>query len=146
MLENPIKTWWKARKIYKRPKVKFKINRGLVNFYGHIYSLGPVISVDSWDVDWKDKRGTPRVEGCPWVSIVLFGYFQFFFELVSPLTTQWDPEQYWEQILWSRFYAQPDQDPERTLTDSDWVISKSTWPWESGEHHQSTWIDEYKKV
>ena len=79
-VENPFKTWWKARKYFKFPKWKFKFH--LVKTYaGYPYAtwrwLGKILDIDIHDVYWKDKYNTPRHERNPLIYICLFRKFGF---------------------------------------------------------------------
>lgn len=77
-IENPFKTWWKARKYFKRPKIHFTFH--LVHIYGPYpyatyYRLGKILDISANDVMWKDKYDTPRHERSPYIFICLFRKF-----------------------------------------------------------------------
>lgn len=74
-LENPFKTWWKARKYFKRPKLKVIIHR-VRKYNGYPYAtwkhLGKILDINVHDVWWKDKWNSPRHERNPLIYICLF--------------------------------------------------------------------------
>ena len=141
MVIEILKTFWKARKIMKRPKIKigFYIYPG---FWGFHSPSNPFISWSSYDVWWKDKYDTPRFEYPPSCSLILFGIFQIYLELHIP--GKYNDYQYWEQLLWMSYYL-PERDPERLLTEEDWEEGKKTWPWRTDKDGEkvSTWSDEF---
>ena len=134
-----LKTWWKARKIMKKPSLKFEFHWGR-NLRG--YPGNSILSWDSSDVVWKDKYDTPRFEYSPFFTLYLFGCLQFWFEL--DISEDFSETEYWEQLLWCLYYLK-DRDPGRTLTDDDWAEGRKTWPWASSgpSGSTSTWKDEY---
>lgn len=76
--ENPMKTYNKVRKYFKRPKctfLYFKLPKGYVS-----YTEAKILSVNASDMEWKSKYGTPRHEYNPYISIVLFNKFKFRWE------------------------------------------------------------------
>lgn len=133
------KTWWKARKIMKRPKLHFEFNTES-SFRG--YPGNRFLSWECEDVSWKDKYETPRFEMSPYFTIYLFGFFQIWVEL--DISDDFSESEYWEQLLWMLFYI--GRESTRTLTDDDWNEAKRTWPWTSTDSDgikRSTWTDEY---
>ena len=133
------KTWWKARKVMKRPKLRFEFNTES-SFRG--YPGNWLLSWECEDVGWKDKYGTPRFETSPYFTIYLFGFFQIWIEL--DISDDFSESEYWEQLLWMLFYI--GRESSRTLTDNDWEEAKKTWPWTSvgpDGVKKSTWADEY---
>lgn len=70
-IENPLKTWWKARKYFKRPKIHFHFSRE------KFYRIGKIIDINISDIQWKDKYNSPRHEISPKISIILFRRFEF---------------------------------------------------------------------
>lgn len=128
MLTNPLKTWWKARRWFKFPKVKF--------YFGK-YTCGlPVYLHDKWihvwisDLMWKDKWYTPRHEFNPQIGVRFFKHWQLLITLTAP-TEKGDDCDYWEQLLWTVFYAK-----------NNIVIAKESWGWQN-ENGISSWEDKY---
>lgn len=89
-VENPFKTWWKARKYFKLPKIRIHkigklfhktvhtqygdyVDDGLSYCpYGCLDRLGSILSIYSSDIIWKDKWNTPRHERSPIIWLLLF--------------------------------------------------------------------------
>lgn len=69
MIENPFKTWWKARKYFKRPKLRFSIFSDSWRSYKR---GGRILEINCLDVMWKDKFNSPRHERGPHISVLLF--------------------------------------------------------------------------
>ena len=76
---NPLKTWWKAKKYFKRPKIS-------INFFSDIFYNCPYMNItsaakilDIWssDVTWKDKYNSPRHERNPFIWVCFFRKFGF---------------------------------------------------------------------
>lgn len=133
MIENIFKTWWPARKVFKRPRIKLRIGRGI----GHIRPGNNFLSFQSMDVLWKFKDETPRFEFSPQAALWILGKYQVSLEL--DISEDFEEDQYWEQLLWTEYCI--DMNPNRTLTEEDWELAKSTWPWTS--NGKSTWKDEF---
>ena len=72
MIENPFKTWWKAREYFKRPKLRF---RTFTTSWRAYKRGGRILEIDCMDVIWKDKFNSPRHEQSPHISILLFNKF-----------------------------------------------------------------------
>lgn len=91
-MENPFKTWWKVRKWFKFPKPSI--------YFGPIVSGLPYGLPDKWielyiyDVTWKDKYNSPRLEFTPQINLNLFKKYQ----LLLTFQTS-DDYLYWETIL-----------------------------------------------
>ena len=98
-LQCPFRTWWKAKKYFKKPKFKFyfgpmwkynskvKTKFGEYDDYEYKGGYWPAASTEflkwhtpkwfpihivSWDIGWKDKYNTPRYER-PGHFIIFFG-------------------------------------------------------------------------
>jgi hypothetical protein len=73
-IENPLHTWWKARKYFKFPKVSFhpffSIKRNCSYFSYN--NVGKILEIDFHDIGWKDKWNSPRHEKSPYVWVCLF--------------------------------------------------------------------------
>lgn len=122
-----LKTFWKVRKLVKRPKLRVKFILGRGNNIGDLRPGNPMLSFVQEDVSWKDKYGTPRFEASPQASLfVLGGLLQIFLEL--DVSDNFDEYRYWEQILWAIYYCgRPDWGA--PLTRDDWEKAEETWPW-----------------
>lgn len=79
-IENPLKTWKKAKKYFKRPKFKGFFH--IVHTYGRYpyacYNrIGKILDIRITDISWKDKWSSPRHEESPYIFICLFRKFAF---------------------------------------------------------------------
>ena len=74
--ENPFKTWWKVRKVFKFPMPKFGFG---FSKYGFVdpYWGGRILYVETMDVDWKTKYDMFRFIDSPMISIILFRHIKF---------------------------------------------------------------------
>ena len=110
-IENPFKTWWKARKYFKRPSLKFHF--GLLKYsfpYANRNYIGKIIDISIQDVMWKDKYNSPRHERNPYVWICLFRLFRFEISTrINTLTETGKVEDrsmfYWEYLLNYLYYS-----------------------------------------
>ena len=110
-INNPFKTWWKARKYFKRPSLKFHF--GLLKYsfpYAHRRYIGKIIDISIQDVMWKDKYNSPRHERNPYVWICLFRLFRF--EIGTKINTLTETGKvedrstfYWEYLLDYLYYS-----------------------------------------
>lgn len=103
-IENPFKTWWKARKYFKRPKLHCRFTRE--NFY----RVGKILDIEICDIQWKDKWNTPRHEKSPIISIKLFRRFEFSIIFYIYYIDEFGDKkngdmEYWEYLLnWLYYY------------------------------------------
>ena len=104
-INNPFKTWWKARKYFKKPSIKCHF--GLLKYsfpYANRDYIGKIIDISIQDVMWKDKYNSPRHERNPYVWICLFRLFRFEIDTrINALTETGKVEDrstfYWEYLL-----------------------------------------------
>lgn len=110
-INNPFKTWWKARKYFKRPSIKCHF--GLLKYsfpYANRDYIGKIIDISIHDVMWKDKYNSPRHERNPYVWICLFRLFRFEISTrINALTETGKVEDrstfYWEYLLDYLYYS-----------------------------------------
>lgn len=110
-ITNPFKTWWKARKYFKRPSIKYHF--GLLKYsfpYANRDYIGKIIDISIQDVMWKDKYNSPRHERNPYVWICLFRLFRFEISTrINALTETGKVEDrstfYWEYLLDYLYYS-----------------------------------------
>ena len=100
-IENPFKTWWKARKYFKRPKLKFKT---FFTSYKTYKQRGKLLEIECFDIMWKDKFNSPRHEISPHISVLLFGKFGFRVDFYIDYYDEFGELQngdmkYWEYLL-----------------------------------------------
>lgn len=110
-INNPFKTWWKARKYFKKPSIKCHF--GLLKYsfpYANRDYIGKIIDISIQDVMWKDKYNSPRHERNPYVWICLFRLFRFEISTrINALTETGKVEDrstfYWEYLLDYLYYS-----------------------------------------
>ena len=110
-INNPFKTWWKARKYFKKPSIKCHF--GLLKYsfpYANRDYIGKIIDISIQDVMWKDKYNSPRHERNPYVWICLFRLFRFEIGTrINALTEAGKVEDrstfYWEYLLDYLYYS-----------------------------------------
>lgn len=110
-INNPFKTWWKARKYFKRPSINCHF--GLLKYsfpYANRDYIGKIIDISIQDVMWKDKYNSPRHERNPYVWICLFRLFRFEISTrINALTETGKVEDrstfYWEYLLDYLYYS-----------------------------------------
>lgn len=78
-IENPLKTWWKARKYFRRPNIEFHwFSHVMGNCpYASLNAVSPIIDVLSRDVMWKWKWNSVRHERDPYIWVCFFKRFGF---------------------------------------------------------------------
>lgn len=115
LFENPLKTWWKARKYFAFPDVKCKFNfvyhlskmngdkpdwftlKTFKLFGNHYFIckyaynengvLPRILGINIHDAVITDKNGAPRLERNPVINLSLFGLFEFHVEFYKKYTT-----------------------------------------------------------
>ena len=110
-INNPFKTWWKARKYFKKPSIKCHF--GLLKYsfpYANRDYIGKIIDISIQDVMWKDKYNSPRHERNPYVWICLFRLFRFEIGTrINAITETGKVEDrstfYWEYLLDYLYYS-----------------------------------------
>ena len=110
-INNPFKTWWKARKYFKKPSIKCHF--GLLKYsfpYANRDYIGKIIDISIQDVMWKDKYNSPRHERNPYVWICLFRLFRFEISTrINALIETGKVEDrstfYWEYLLDYLYYS-----------------------------------------
>lgn len=137
-ITNPLKSWWKARKYFKRPKISFRIYR-VRKYSGYPYAsynwIAKILDIHIHDVSWKDKYDSPRHERNPIVWICLFRFIAFTIHFNIYYYNEFGEKQggdmyYWEYLLEWLYYRQS-------------LTCYSTWIGKSGIYKT---IDEYGKA
>ena len=137
-LDNPIKTMWKARKVFKLPKLHFRCGK---YWYPVLWCSKPnYIHIRTCDVGWKDKWDTPRFESVPHIWIYLFGLNLVWYWEWSK---DYDGEHYWEQVLWYLHYY--DTYSQGLLDSPDINRARESWPWR-GSDDKSTWNGDFERT
>lgn len=110
-IENPFKTWWKARKYFKIPHTVIKFINNKHRFpYACKYWQGKILDINIHDIEWKDKWNSPRHEFNPLIYICLFGRFSIW---IYPKIYWFDEfgerksedMHYWEYLLDYLYYS-----------------------------------------
>lgn len=156
-IRNPLRTWWKARKYFKMPKISFhKVGKWFpkvvqskfgnyvdnnLDFcpYACYNNIGKILTVYSSDVLWKDKWDSPRHERNPIIWVCLFkriGFcITFHITYSSELGENADGSSfYWEFLLTHLYYK---HNLKQALLASDgWTFESKLWRRVS--HHGSS--------
>lgn len=103
---NPFKTWWKARKYFKRPKATIQIGLFKENFR---FNISKILYISIHDIEWKDKWNSPRHEDNPLIFISLFKYFWIYIEPHIQYYNEFGEKKdgdlyYWEYLLNYLYY------------------------------------------
>ena len=110
-INNPLKTWWRARKYFKFPHVSIGIH---YNSWLHPYATskwrGKILDINIQDVMWKDKYDTPRHERNPFIYICLFSRLILWITFPMRYKDEFDEWQdcsddYWEYVLDYLYYS-----------------------------------------
>ena len=96
-IKNPLKTYWKVRKYFKFPKL-------ICQFYKSPSNDAKILSIESYDIFWKDKYDSPRHEYNPQIVISLFKNFHFRIDFAYYDNNSDYSMEYWESILWFIYY------------------------------------------
>lgn len=95
--ENPLKTYRTVKHIFRplKPKLSFECYKA---------REAKILSINSFDVIWKDKYDTPRHEFNPRIEISIFNYFHIRINFTLDSDDSLDDMVYWEAILWWKYY------------------------------------------
>lgn len=110
-IENPLKTWWKARKYFKFPSISVRISLDKYHFpYAIKYWQGKIIDINIHDVYWKDKWRGPRHERNPLIYICLFGKLSLWIVFYKSWINEFGEKEncsmhYWEYMLDYLYYS-----------------------------------------
>lgn len=147
--ENPLKTWWKARKYFKFPKVKIYFSS---NKYSYPYATsswqGKILDINIHDVYWKDKYDSPRHEYNPLIYICLFQKFALWITFTMTYRDELNDIkdgsiEYWEYILeWLYYQNRKTLKCYSTWISDSLVYKKVDW----GEDHSKDIITPYKYI
>lgn len=165
-IENPLKTWWKAKKYFKFPKIHFhkvgklfhkKVHTEFGDYvddgiswcpYACLDNMGNILSIFSCDVLWKDKWDTPRHERSPIIWVCFFKRIGFAITFNVHYLDEFGKIQngdmyYWEFLLNYVYYV---HDLKKALLASGaWTMNSKLWRYVSkyGSEENGT-TDEYK--
>ena len=110
-IENPFKTWWKARKYFKIPKTKIRFTWNAHCFpYASKYWQGKLLDINIHDLYWKDKWDSPRHERNPLIYLCLFRRFSIWIYPNIEYYNEFGEKEngdmyYWEYLLEYLYYS-----------------------------------------
>ena len=137
-LTNPLKTYKKAKKVFKPLYLYFRYGKN-INPEGW-YANPSFIQIVFKDVSWKDKNNVPIFEGYPCIWIHIYKYdFIWYWDL--PEHQFMERDGYWEQLLWYLYYYNTYS--QGLLDKPDINKARESWPWEYYETKETTWTDKY---
>lgn len=121
-VENPLKTWWKARKYFKFPDIFVSLSSNK-NIYPYATNKwrGKILDIEIQDLYWKDKWNSPRHERDPLIYICLFSKFSLWIGFTKYRIGEFGEKEsasmeYWEYMLDYLYYS-------KTLSlDSFWQV------------------------
>lgn len=137
-LTDPLKTYKKAKKVFKPLYLYFRYGKN-INPEGW-YANPSFIQIVFKDVSWKDKYNTPRFESSPCIWIHIYKYdFIWYWDLLEYQFMERDD--YWEQLLWYLYYYNTYS--QGLLDKPDINKARESWPWTYYKSEKSTWNDKY---
>lgn len=110
-IENPFKTWWKARKYFKFPNIAIHFSNNKNSFpYASKSWQGKLLDINIHDLFWKDKYNSPRHERNPLIYICLFGKWSLWITFHKTFIDEFGDKtdeslHYWEYLLDYLYYS-----------------------------------------
>jgi hypothetical protein len=105
-IEDPLKTWRKVKKLFKKPHFKIHFFSNPIYNCPHmnLNTIAKIIDIESSDVGWKEKYGSSRHERSPYIWVCLFKRIGFSVNWHVYYRDEFDKEQdgdmfYWEYLL-----------------------------------------------
>lgn len=108
---NLLYHWWKVRKYFKAPKIKFYIGR-IKWIYGYPLKYNKYVSFNMSSLGWKDKFRNPRFEWNPYILITVLNKWQL------SITFYYVPDFTWEAILDILYY---NKSVEQAIEHNTWI-------------------------
>lgn len=111
---NPIYYWWKVRKYFKFPSIRFYKGKKTWFFGLPIRNdcYNRFIDIRLSGLGWKDKYNSPRFEWHPYIMIMFFRKWQIIWIFY------YKPDHTWEAILDYLYYG---KSIEEAIEDNTWV-------------------------
>lgn len=123
---NPLKTYHKARRYFKRPKCHIYIGKTKRGFPICIDMVGKILNIWCNDIIWKDKFREPRFEYNPSINIEFFRKWQIYIEWGAPVANYKEfwclNDCYWEAMLYYLYYNKSPKESCKLV--SGWENSK----------------------
>ena len=110
-IENPLKTWWKARKYFKFPNIAIHFSNNKYSFpYASEFWRGKLLDINIHDLFWKDKYNSPRHEVNPLIYICLFNKWSLWIIFNKTFINEFGDKtdesmHYWEYLLDYLYYS-----------------------------------------
>ena len=110
-IENPLKTWWKARKYFKFPNIAIHFSNNKYSFpYASRFWQGKLLDINIHDVYWKDKYDSPRHERNPLIYMCLFSRWSLWIVFHKTFINEFGDKtdesmHYWEYLLDYLYYS-----------------------------------------
>lgn len=110
-IENPLKTWWKAKKYFKFPNISIRFSNNKNSFpYASKFWQGKLLDINIHDVYWKDKYNSPRHERNPLIYICLFSRWSLWIVFHKTFINEFGDKtdesiHYWEYMLDYLYYS-----------------------------------------
>lgn len=110
-IENPFKTWWKAKKYFKFPDITISYGWQPYHYpYASSYWRGKILDINIHDIYWKDKFNSPRHERNPLIYFCLFSRLSLWIIFGKKYRDEFGEKQdgsleYWEYILSHLYYS-----------------------------------------
>lgn len=105
-IKNPLKTWWKMRMWFKRPKISISFfSNPIYNCpYTWLKNISSILDIWASDIMWKDKYNSPRHEANPFIWVCFFRKFGFSINFNIYYRDEFGERQngsayYWEYLL-----------------------------------------------
>jgi hypothetical protein len=126
-IENPLKTWWRARKYFRFPRPSIQVFCSKWYILKHrlcVRTDKKILSIDISDLEWKDKFDSPRFEEFPYIFVSLFNFIGFSIDF-SGITYKDELNNiqdmnvgYWEYLLSYLYYTHNLKDVDYWYRDS----------------------------
>lgn len=100
---KPIRTWWKARKYFRFPSIKFRYGKAgevATSIWHGSNNRAKWFDLNFCDVFWKMKFDNSVFEAEPCINLILFGKWQFLWIFGCPKVSYNENNyMYWEALL-----------------------------------------------
>lgn len=104
--KNPLKTWWKMRMWFKRPKISINFFSNPIHNcpYAWLKNISSILDIQASDIMGKDKYDSPRHELNPFIWVCFFKRFGFSINFNIWYRNEFGERQngsmyYWEYLL-----------------------------------------------
>lgn len=138
----PIRTWWKGRKYFRFPSIKFRYGKAgevATSIWHSSMNRAKWFDLAFCDVFWKWKFDDSVFEAEPCINLILFNRWQFLWIFECPkVSYNKSNYHYWESVI---DYVYNYKDIQKTKSEFGWVLFV---PDEHGNEDKVTcWTDEW---